>query len=210
MDNLIIIGGGGHAKSCIDVIELEGKYNIIGLLDSKSRVGEKVLGYEIIGTDEDITSLSKDCNNFFLAVGQVKNSNIRRRIITELSDININFPNIISPLAYVSKHVSLGKGNIIMHNSFVNADVRIGDFNIINTNSVIEHDCNIGNFSHISVSSTTCGTVNIGDDCFIGAGSTINNNININNSVFIGSHSMVNKDINSKGIYSGNPVRKYR
>ena len=37
-NNLILIGGGGHCKSCIDVIEQENKFNITGILDVKEKV----------------------------------------------------------------------------------------------------------------------------------------------------------------------------
>ena len=35
MKKIIILGDGGHAKSCCDVIELEKKYKIIGLITNK-------------------------------------------------------------------------------------------------------------------------------------------------------------------------------
>jgi len=31
--NIILLGAGGHCKSCIDVIEAEGKFTIVGILD---------------------------------------------------------------------------------------------------------------------------------------------------------------------------------
>ena len=34
---LALIGGGGHAVSCIDVIEKTNKYKIVGLVDDKSK-----------------------------------------------------------------------------------------------------------------------------------------------------------------------------
>ena len=33
MDNILLIGAGGHARSCIDVIELAGQYKIVGLVE---------------------------------------------------------------------------------------------------------------------------------------------------------------------------------
>ena len=59
MQNLILIGGGGHCKSCIDVIEHENKYKIVGILDMAEKVGQKVLGYKIIGSDSDISTYVK-------------------------------------------------------------------------------------------------------------------------------------------------------
>ncbi len=210
MIDLIIIGGGGHAKSCIDVIESEGKYNIVGIIDVKSKIGETVLGYPIIGSDDDIKTLITKYKSYFIALGQIKTSAIRKKIFNNIKDFDINFPTIISPKAYVSKHSNVGIGNIVMHNVIINSSVKIGDFNIFNSNSVIEHDCNIEDFNHISVSSTVCGTVNIGSNSFIGAGATINNNIILGNNIVIGSSSLVNKNILEKGIYIGNPIRKYK
>ena len=57
MDEIILIGAGGHARACIDVIELSGQYKIAGLVgkDKKNRQGN--LGYPILGTDDDLRDL---------------------------------------------------------------------------------------------------------------------------------------------------------
>ena len=69
--NLILIGGGGHCKSVIEVAESVG-YNILGILDRPEEVGKKVLAYDVIGVDDDIP---KYVNNsaFIITVGQIKN-----------------------------------------------------------------------------------------------------------------------------------------
>ena len=41
MKKIILIGGGGHALSCIDVIEHEKKFKIIGIIDKKLKKGKK-------------------------------------------------------------------------------------------------------------------------------------------------------------------------
>ena len=47
---LALIGAGGHAVSCIDVIEKTNKYKIVGLVDNKSKsslsIGNKT--YKVI------------------------------------------------------------------------------------------------------------------------------------------------------------------
>lgn len=53
--NLILLGGGGHCKSVIDVAESAG-YNILGVLDKPEEVGKQVLDYKVIGTNDDITN----------------------------------------------------------------------------------------------------------------------------------------------------------
>ena len=49
MKNIILIGAGGHAKACIDIIESYNEYSIVGLLDwfhdtMKSQIDEKIQG----------------------------------------------------------------------------------------------------------------------------------------------------------------------
>ena len=47
-EKIVLIGGGGHCHSVIDVIEQTNKYEIIGIVDTKENIGKKVLDYEII------------------------------------------------------------------------------------------------------------------------------------------------------------------
>ena len=42
---LIVIGAGGHSRSCIDTIEQEGKYKIAGLVGLGQEVGSSQFGY---------------------------------------------------------------------------------------------------------------------------------------------------------------------
>ena len=43
MKEIILIGGGGHCKSVIDVIEQEGQFKIVGIVDRP----------ELLGTEAD-------------------------------------------------------------------------------------------------------------------------------------------------------------
>ena len=51
MDNLILIGAGGHAKACIDIIEQNKTYKIAGIINNDTSSQVIKLGYKIIGTD---------------------------------------------------------------------------------------------------------------------------------------------------------------
>ncbi|MGZ3929763.1 MAG: PglD-related sugar-binding protein, partial [Mucilaginibacter sp.] len=69
---LILIGGGGHCKSCIDVIESANEWEIIGILDGNMKPGDNVLNYSVVGDDSDIDKLIKNDYFFFITVGQIK------------------------------------------------------------------------------------------------------------------------------------------
>ena len=49
MKKIILIGAGGHCVSCIDVIEMQRKFKIVGLIDNKKK--NFLLNYKIIGND---------------------------------------------------------------------------------------------------------------------------------------------------------------
>lgn len=191
MNKIILIGGGGHCKSVIDVIEQEGKFKISGIIDQPSLIGLKVLGYEVIGSDSDLKKLANKFTYAFITLGQIRSPVTRIKLFDLGKKVGFKFPRIISPRAYVSKHSSIGEGTIIMHNAIINANVSIGDNCIINTKALIEHDCKISNHCHISTNATINGSVQVKSKCFIGSNSVTKDGIKIKESSFIKANSLV-------------------
>lgn len=194
-DKLILIGGGGHCKSCIDVIEQEGKYQIAGIVDKREKLHERILGYEIVATDDDLPALIKEYRNFLITIGQIGVSNKRIMLFDHLMHLGAVFPVIISPLAYVSVHSSIREGTIILHHALINAGVRIGKNCIINTKALIEHDAKIEDHCHISTGVIINGGVEVGSKCFIGSNSTINQCLKIGENAVIDSGIRIREDI---------------
>ncbi|MDZ7696624.1 MAG: N-acetylneuraminate synthase family protein [Deltaproteobacteria bacterium] len=56
-EKIILVGGGGHCKSCIDVIEQEGRFAIAGIVDLPEKVDEKVIGCPVIEETYFVTSV---------------------------------------------------------------------------------------------------------------------------------------------------------
>jgi sugar O-acyltransferase (sialic acid O-acetyltransferase NeuD family) len=169
---ILLIGGGGHCKSVIDVIEQEGKYTIAGIIDKESLVGQDVLGYKVIGCDDDLEGLFKIYKYALVTVGQIKSNILKVKLFNTLEKIGYQIPIITSPLAYVSKHASIGKGTVIMHQAFVNAGATIGENCIINSQALIEHDAVIEGHCHISTSAVINGGVRVKENSFIGSNTT--------------------------------------
>jgi len=185
MQNILIIGGGGHCKSVIDVIESTREYKIYGIIDIKEKVGQKVLGYKIIGTDEDLEKYRNDIELAFIAIGFINSVELRIKIYNKLKQLNFKLPVIISPLAYVSKHSFIEEGTIIMHYAVINAGAKVGKNCIINTKAIIEHDAIIEDFCHISTGAIINGGVIVGKSSFIGSNATTKQYIKIPENSFI-------------------------
>jgi len=203
---IILIGGGGHCKSCIEVIESSNQYKIAGIIDNQLNKNEQVLGYPVLGSDDDLPELRKKYEHAMITVGQIRSAKVRIIIFELLKKLDFTLPTVIASTAYVAKNVQLGEGTIVMHQAFINANTKVGVNCIINSKALIEHDCLIGDHTHISTASTVNGTVSIGNECFIGSRSSFVNNIEITNNVFIGINSTISKSITKSGMYLRNPV----
>ena len=183
---ILLIGGGGHCKSVIDVIEQENKYAIAGVVDKRDLIGANVLGYEVIACDDDLPNLFKKYKYAIVTVGQIGSNALRVKLFNKLKEIGYTLPVIVSPLAYVSKYSSLDEGTVVMHNALVNVDVKIGKNCIINTKALIEHDSIIEDNCHISTAAVINGGVTVKENTFFGSNATSKEYIKINNFVKAG------------------------
>lgn len=204
--DIILIGGGGHCRAAIDVIEAEGRFKIAGILERKEKIGTKVLGYEVIGADCDLPRLTKQYKNFLITVGQIETPEKRKNLFAEIKGLNLKLATVISPYAYISRHSQAGEGTIVLHGARINANVKIGKNCIINTSAIIEHDCRIGDHCHISTGSIINGECMIGDGVFIGSNSVIVNRSSIVGNTVVGAGSVVINPISQRGVYAGNPA----
>lgn len=192
---IVLIGGGGHCKSCIDVIELEAKYTIAGIVDIKEKLRQSILGYKIFATDNDLLDLVKEYQYFFITLGQIKSPDKRIRIFQTLKESGAKLPVIISPLAYVSKHAEIGEGAIIMHHALINAGAKIGSNCIINNKALIEHDAVIGDHCHIATGAIINGGVKVGSGTFFGSNAVCKEYIEIGKNAVIGCGATITKNV---------------
>lgn len=208
LNKLILIGGGGHCRACIDVIQMQGVFEIEGIIDVQENLGKKIEGYSIIGTDKDIGKYAAVGFNFLITVGFITSANVRIKLFDTIQKAGGNLVNIISPLAYVSRSARLGQGNIIMHHAIVNAGTVIGDNCIINTKALIEHDVAIADQVHVATTAVINGHCNVGSESMIGSGSIVLQTLSIGANVILGAGSVVTSSIIEPGVYFGTPAKK--
>lgn len=200
---LLLIGGGGHCRSCIDVVEATGEYEIIGIVEADGVVPDNMTPYELAGFDSDLPSLLQETPHCLITVGQVTSSQVREKLFMELTAMGAILPSIISPLAYVSPTAKIGEGSIVMHHALVNAYAQIGCNVIVNSQSLVEHDVVIANHCHISTGSKVNGEVHVGEGCLIGSGAVIKQGVELTDHVVIGAGSTVLGTISETGTYVG-------
>ena len=207
MNNLIIIGGGGHAKVIAGILKKLKTYTVKGYTDIHDR--GKILGVPYLGTDAwliDRLDEWKDCS-LVIGLGMLSLHSIRKEVIDRFTKYNFNFPVIVSPNAVVSEDTEMEKGTVVIDGAVINPDTKIDAWGIVNTNATVDHDCTIGSHVHIAPGAVVCGGVSIGSETIIGAGAVVKQNISICNRSVVGAGAVVVSDIREPGIYTGCPAK---
>ena len=171
---IIVVGGGGHGKVCIEILKMRNDYKIVGVVDSLQPVGSEILGVKVVG-DHSILKDLKDAGVDYAinGVGSALDIAVRRDLYNSIRAIGFKMPNLIHPSACIDESVILGDGNQIMMGSCIGAGVILENNCIVNTGAIISHDSVLKNHAHIAPGAILGGGVIIGELCLVGMGVTI-------------------------------------
>lgn len=196
---LIVIGTGGHARACTEVIESEGKFQIMGFI-AQDNTRADFLNYPVLGTDDTLSHWRAKCCHAVIGVGQIKSADVRRSLFKHLKSLDFILPNIIASSAVVSKHATLQEGVVVMHNAMVNAGATIGENCIVNNFALVEHDVSVSGHCHIATRATLNGGVSVGEGTFVGSGALVRENVKIGSRVVVAMGERVFQNISDNTI----------
>jgi sugar O-acyltransferase (sialic acid O-acetyltransferase NeuD family) len=204
---LVIYGGGGHARSLIELIEAGGNYKIAGVLDDRLAVGSKVLGIPVLGGNELLLRLkARGIGKVVNAVGGIGDISPRLRIYAAIQAAGLQVPSVIHPRAYIEKSAVLQPGQQVFFNAYIGSDVKVGFGCIVNTGAIVSHDCVLGDYVNISPGAILAGSVTVGERTLIGMGVTINLGVKVGAGARIGNSAVVKADVPENGIVRAGAV----
>ncbi|MBW3003740.1 acetyltransferase [Candidatus Woesearchaeota archaeon] len=208
MDKIIIVGGGGHAKVVISILQKNNNYEIVGYTDMEDR--GNMLGVRYIGDDNILEKLKQEgCSSAAVGIGSIGDISIREKVWNKLKDLGFNLPAIISKDAVVNNDVSIGQGTVVMDGAVIQPGTVIGECCIINTRSSIDHDCEIKDFVHVAPGVTLSGGVKIGKHSHLGMGANVIQYLNIGDKCIIAAGATVIKDCEDNKRYRGVPAKEF-
>lgn len=200
---LILIGAGGHAGACIDVIEQQGVYQIAGLIGTQDQLGSKHSGYPVIGTDDSLAELASDYKYALIAVGQMRTPDSRIRLFSRANELGFRMPVIVAHDAYVSRTATVGQGTIVMHGAIINSGATVGHNCIVNSRALIEHDAIVEDSCHISTGAILNGGVQVGAGSFVGSGSILKHGVRLGQRCIVGMGCAARKDLADNTTFTG-------
>ena len=211
MENIVLFGGGNQAHYTIDIIEKEGKYNIIGIIDSIHDIGSERFGYKVIGRVNNLPTL---ISNYNIHGGVISIGDNWSRYTVSESILNIipnfNFVNAIHPSVIIGNTTKLGVGIVAMAGCIFNPKAVIGNFTFFATGAQVEHDCIIHDYASISAGSVTGGYVTLGKLSAITLGVTVVDRVDIGKNTVVGSGSLVTKSLPDNVLAYGSPAKIIR
>ena len=209
-ESIIIIGGGGHAKVVIDLIESVGQYKILGIVDGAFKTGSKVLNYEVLGSDDLLPDLLKDGIRFAaLGIGSWGDNQLRENIYKRVTSLGFKFPTLIHARAYVSAHAKLSHGVQVMSKACVQPSATIGENSVVNTATIVEHDCILGSHVYTGSNVILSGKVIVKDSAFIGSGACVIPEMMIGTQSLVAAGAVVVEDVKDYEKVKGVPAKSY-
>ncbi|MBN2991573.1 acetyltransferase [Pseudomonas cedrina subsp. fulgida] len=211
MGKILLVGSSGHAKVILDIVEKQGLYTVLGLIDSFRAIGDEVLGYSVIGRESDLPKILAEYSveGVIVAIGD---NSIRGEVSARISELCPHLPFVcaIHPSATIGKGVSIGSGTVVMAGAVVNPCSAVGKFCIINTLAALDHDSVMGDFSSLAPSAVTGGGCKIGKFSAIGIGASLSHGVNVGEHAVVGGKSMVLSDVDPFSVYYGVPAKRIR
>jgi sugar O-acyltransferase (sialic acid O-acetyltransferase NeuD family) len=211
MKKIVLFGGGNQVHYTLDIIEKQGLYKVIGIIDSVHDIGSERFGYKVIGRQEDIKSLIEEygIEGGIITIGD---NWIRYYVSQQIKSLvrDFEFVNAIHPSVVIGNNVQIGTGVVAMAGVIINPMAKIGNHTFFATGSQIEHDCIIEDFASVSAGSILGGYVQIKKYSAITLNVTILDRLIIGENCVVGSGSLVLRDIPDNILAYGNPCKNIR
>lgn len=205
----LLIGGGGHAKVLMDMLNRNG-YSIKGYAALTPSNEELFRELTFISDEMNLDREEFSGLHLFNGIGSTGDQSKRKEIYMQWVRRGYFFPSLIHPLAFVADDARIANGAQIMVGAIVQPSVSVGDNSILNTRSSIDHDCFIGSHVHISPGAVLCGNVRIEDEVHIGAGAIIKQGIHVGKGSIVGAGAVVVNDVSPGTIVVGVPARRFQ
>ncbi len=205
----IIIGAGGHGRVVLDIMQHEGRHEVVGFLDSNSDLHGRLMdGVEVLGPIQRLAGLKEQgVRGAIVAVGH---NGTRRSFGEQVQRLGHELVSAIHPSANIASNVSIGRGVVVAAGALVCAHCQIGDGVILNTGCLVDHETMIGTACHLCPGVKIAGRVTIESGAFVGIGATVIQHVRVGHDSVIGAGAVVLKDVPPMSTVVGLPAREIK
>lgn len=189
----IVLGGGGHARVVIDLLQVLGAA-LDGYTDLSERQGG-IPGLSFLGTDAFLEHVDPSTVHLANGIGGTGASRARASLYDRLASRGFTFPRLVHPSAVVASSADLADGVQTMAGAVVQAGAVVGPNTLVNTRASVDHDCRLGPHVHLAPGVTLSGGVRILEGAHVGVGATVLQGVTIGARAVVGAGAVVIRDV---------------
>ncbi len=201
-DKIFLLGSGGHAASCADLIVKLG-YEILGTISPSPPSSTLMLSYPHYA---DIDCIVPGSGKLFcVAIGD---NYIRQRVTESIISRHGEsaLPALIHPSVSISNSATISIAAVVLSGSVIGAGVSIGKGCLINTGALIDHESSLEAFSSVAPGVCMGGNVQVGCRAAVCLGANVVHGISIGHDSIVGAGSLVLNDIGDLSVWYGSPA----
>lgn len=207
MTEMILLGGGGHARSVLAALRA---------LDLTVRgyfapyAGDIDACYPYLGDDDALGAQNSDEVLFVNGLGSTAATTARRGVYDRAVARGFRAAQIVHPRGFVDPGAQLSRGVQVLAGAFVNSGAEVGENVLLNSGAIIEHDVVVGAHSHISPGAVIAGGVRIGEGVHVGLGARVIQGVELGSGSVIGAGAVVIRDVPAGAVVVGVPAKDIR
>lgn len=195
--DVIVIGGGGHARVVIGAILAAGHVPLGVYDDNPDLKGKTILDVPVLGPINQAVE-----GNAIAAIG---NNSIRKIVVDGLK---LNWVSIVHPFSYVDPSVIIGHGTLVCAGAVIQPEAQIEDHVIVNTMASVDHETRLRSFSQVGPGSHIGGNAVVEQGAFIGLGASVIQGLHIGKWSVIGAGATVIRNVEPNVTVVGTPANR--
>ncbi len=212
-DDLVIVGGGGHGREVLDVIEAvvagvaATGLRVLGVLDDghPDLLRLAARGLRVLGGVDHLATLEEV--GFGLGIGS---ATARRALGERLAPLGRPSPALRHPAATVGSLVVRDAGSVLAAGARLTTNVVVGAHAYVGPNATVGHDCLLAPYATLYPGAVVSGNVTVGEAATVGAGATVRQGVHLGDGCFVGAGAVVLDDVEPGTTVVGVPARPRR
>jgi acetyltransferase EpsM len=209
LEKLIIVGAGGLGSEVASVVKRvtsdAPRFELLGYCDdSAEKRGQKIEGFPVLGTAEQIDRELDSKPSFVCAIG---NNRIRLEVVKRLLGLGWKGATIVDPSVYCAETVKIGPGSYVAPKSTLSPYVEIGSHVIVNFGASITHNVKLENYSQVAPGAGVMGFGTLKEGAFVAANGAVMPGVTIGAWATLGACSFAMHDVPDGATAVGVPAR---
>lgn len=207
MRELVIVGGGGHGRETLDIVEainaVKPTWEFAGFVDDGKIIADRLERRKasLLGTTEILADTDP---HYVIGIGSPA---LRAKLDEQLTAWGRTAATLIHPAATVASDNRISDGVLLAAGARVTTNVTLGRHVHLNVNAVVSHDCVVGDYTTLSPGALVNGDVRLAEGVFLGTGAIITPGITIGDHAVIGAGAVVVRDVPPGVTVRGVPAR---